>query len=93
MTGLSEINELLIDEQAKQIAELDSFNKLLKSQLANSIPKERVEALVNSLELKVNQIPPNSWPKGEGVKIGYERAQKELKALLSNQPVNQGVQS
>ena len=49
MPRLDAINDRIIEEQDNQITALQHYNDSLKSQLDNSIPKERVEDLLDRL--------------------------------------------
>lgn len=99
MYSLNTINELLIVEQDKQITTLKALNnhladdnlillskvEPLETQLANAIPKERVEALIISANTRL------SWCLSKDVilKAKFKYVIDVLTPLLSNQSIKQ----
>lgn len=79
MPNLNEINDLLIAEQAKQIAGLDSLNKILKAKLANSVHTVKISTIISK----------NNFAMSKDSRIILE----DLRLLLSNQPINQESES
>lgn len=75
-----------LEEKSVKYVELWHVNKEMEKELANSIPKERVEVMIAD-----NKVFLGWCLDGDKIfKVKFQYADKILNSLLSNQPVNQG---